>query len=52
MLNKDYSHEDFFKKFPDAKTFPQVSPDILTQWYQQVFNAEDNVYDPPYSLLS
>ena len=24
MLDQDYSREDFFKKFPDAKTFPQI----------------------------
>ena len=36
----------------DAKPFPQVSPEILTEWYQQVFNAEDNIYNPPYSSIS
>ena len=24
MLDKDYTREDFFKKFPSAKTFPQI----------------------------
>jgi glutaredoxin len=24
MLDKDYNKEDFFKKFPNAKTFPQI----------------------------
>ena len=24
MLDEDYSREDFFKKFPNAKTFPQI----------------------------
>jgi len=24
MLDVDYSREDFFKKFPNAKTFPQI----------------------------
>ena len=24
MLDKDYSREDFFIKFPNAKTFPQI----------------------------
>ena len=24
MLDIDYSREDFFKKFPNAKTFPQI----------------------------
>ena len=24
MLNKDFTREDFFIKFPNAKTFPQI----------------------------
>ena len=24
MLDQDYNREDFFKKFPDARTFPQI----------------------------
>ena len=24
MLDKDYTRDDFFKKFPNAKTFPQI----------------------------
>ena len=24
MLDKDYNKEEFFKKFPNAKTFPQI----------------------------
>ena len=24
MLDKDYSREDFLKKFPNARTFPQI----------------------------
>ena len=24
MLDEDYSREDFFKKFPNARTFPQI----------------------------
>ena len=24
MLDKDYSREEFFKKFPTARTFPQI----------------------------
>ena len=24
MLEKDYTREDFFKKFPNARTFPQI----------------------------
>ena len=24
MLDKDFSRDDFFKKFPNARTFPQI----------------------------
>ena len=24
MLDKDYTRDDFFKKFPNARTFPQI----------------------------
>ena len=24
MLDKDYTREEFFSKFPNAKTFPQI----------------------------
>ena len=24
MLNKDFTREEFFMKFPNAKTFPQI----------------------------
>jgi len=24
MLDKDYTRDDFFEKFPDARTFPQI----------------------------
>ena len=24
MLDKDFTREDFFKKFPNARTFPQI----------------------------
>ena len=24
ILDKDYNRDDFFKKFPNAKTFPQI----------------------------
>ena len=24
MLDKDYTRQDFFEKFPNAKTFPQI----------------------------
>ena len=25
MLDKDFTREEFFKKFPNAKTFPQIT---------------------------
>ena len=25
MLDQDYTREDFFKKFPNARTFPQIT---------------------------
>ena len=27
MLDQDYTREDFFKKFPTARTFPQIKID-------------------------
>ena len=27
MLDVDYSREDFMEKFPDARTFPQITMD-------------------------
>ena len=27
MLDEDYTREDFEKKFPDARTFPQITMD-------------------------
>ena len=27
MLDQDYTREDFFKKFPTARTFPQIVVD-------------------------
>ena len=47
MLDKDYNREDFFKKFPNAKTFPQIiinNENIggyaeLTKW------LENNTFD-------
>ena len=36
----------------NAKSFPQVSPEVLAQWHQQVFDSENNVYSPPYSMIS
>ena len=43
MLDKDYTREDFFKKFPNAKTFPQIiindkhigGYSELTKWLNQ-----------------
>jgi glutaredoxin 3 len=48
MLEKDYTMDDFFKKFPSAKTFPQIiinSEHIggyteLKKWLEQ--NSFDN----------
>ena len=49
MLDKDYSREDFFKKFPNAKTFPQIIINKkhvggyaeLKKWLDQnIFNEE------------
>jgi len=47
MLDQDYTREDFFKKFPNAKTFPQIiindehigGHHDLEKWL--VFNAPD-----------
>ena len=49
MLDQDYSREDFFKKFPEAKTFPQIiinNKNIggyfeLTKWLEQNSFDED-----------
>ena len=49
MLDLDYSREDFFKKFPEAKTFPQIiinNKNIggyfeLTKWLEQNSFDED-----------
>ena len=27
MLDQDYNRDDFFKKFPNARTFPQITID-------------------------
>ena len=35
----------------EARTFPQVSAEILSRWYQQVFDSDDNNYKPPYSMI-
>ena len=34
-----------------ARSFPQVSSELLTRWYQEVFESEDNTYQPPYSMI-
>ena len=47
MLDQDYTREDFFKKFPNAKTFPQIIINDehiggyheLEKWL--AFNAQD-----------
>ena len=49
MLDRDYSREDLFKKFPEAKTFPQIiinNKNIggyfeLTKWLEQNSFDED-----------
>ena len=35
----------------DARTFPQVSHEILSKWYQQVFDSDNNNYKPPHSMI-
>ena len=30
MLDQDFTREEFFKRFPNAKTFPQISLTINT----------------------
>ena len=35
----------------ETQTFPQVSAEILSRWYQQVFDSEDNDYKSPYSMI-
>ena len=47
MLDKDFTREEFFKKFPNAKTFPQIiidnkhigTYDHLDKWL--AFNEPD-----------
>lgn len=36
----------------DAESFPQISPEVLQSWYQQVFDSEDNIYDAPNSMIT
>ena len=49
MLDKDYTRDDFFKKFPNARTFPQIiingenigGYDKLEKWLQNnTFDTE------------
>ena len=48
MLDKDYTRQDFFEKFPNAKTFPQIiinnehvgGYNELDKWL--AFNAPDD----------
>ena len=49
MLNEDYTREEFFKKFPNAKTFPQIiinNQNIggyheLQKWFDAYSSDED-----------
>jgi secreted Zn-dependent insulinase-like peptidase len=35
----------------NAKSFPLVSSEVLSRWYQKVFDSEDNTYQPPHSMI-
>ena len=49
MLDEDFNREDFFKKFPNAKTFPQIVIDNenvggyyeLNKWLEKNSFEED-----------
>ena len=49
MLNQDYTREEFFTKFPNAKTFPQIiinnqhigGYNELEKWLAFNFSKED-----------
>ena len=49
MLDQDYNRDDFFKKFPNARTFPQIIIDKkhiggyfeLKKWLDQNSFDED-----------
>ena len=49
MLDTDYTREDFFKKFPNARTFPQIILDgkkiggyfELEKWFEMNSFSED-----------
>ena len=50
MLDKDFSRDDFFKKFPNARTFPQIIIDKqhvggyseLKKWLEK--NSFDEIF--------
>ena len=48
MLDEDYTRDDFFKKFPNAKTFPQIiiNDEHVGGYYELekwlAFNSPDN----------
>ena len=49
MLDKDYSRDNFLKKFPNARTFPQIiinneyvgGYSELTKWLEKNLSDED-----------
>ena len=49
MLDKDFSKDDFFKKFPNARTFPQIiinkehvgGYEELKRWLEQNYFDEN-----------
>ena len=47
ILDKDYNKEDFFKKFPNAKTFPQIiiNGENVGGYYELKIWLEKNSFD-------
>ena len=47
MLDQDYTKEDFFKKFPNAKTFPQIiiNDEHIGGYYELKKWLERNSFD-------
>jgi len=47
MLDKDYNREDFLKKFPHAKTFPQITinDEHIGGYYELKKWLEKNSFD-------
>jgi len=47
ILDQDYTRKDFFKKFPDAKTFPQIIiNDVHVGGYRELKKwLEQNSFD-------